>query len=184
MQNANELDRREPSSTRRGLARRPVVWAIAVAAGALFAAGVWPKSLPADAETRQVADLQALCETDHAHHRRAQAIDELAAIDSSTSRKALEALAASSDERLAVQAMSAIGRADYSGAKTFLKKVLADTKRSAPMRGAALSAYCLAEHKGGAKWADIKSNCASSDSKDTAIDDVRDAVKAKLWGKE
>ena len=150
----------------------------------MFAAGLWPKSLPASAETGRVEELQTICEEDHAFHRRAQALQELAEIDSSASRKALEALATSKDSGLSVQAISTIGRSDYSGAKTYLKGLLGDTKRSTGLRGAALSAYCLAEHKGGAKWADIKSNCASTDAKDTALDGVRAAVKAKLWGKE
>lgn len=41
----------------RGLARKPVLWGIALAVGALVAGGVWPEGLPADAEPRQVKQL-------------------------------------------------------------------------------------------------------------------------------
>lgn len=168
----------------RGVMRRPIVWALALGAAAVVAGGVWPQSLPADAETQKAEELQALCETDQAYHRRARALQDLITLDTSAAHKSLEALAASKDELLAVQAMSAIGRADYSGAKSFLKKCFGDTKRSDHTRTAALASYCAAEHRSGASWSEIKDNCKGASSTDTVLDSARDALKSKLWGEK
>ncbi len=180
---ASELAAGQAGAASRGRANRPILWALGLAAGALVAGGVWPDSLPADAETRKCSDLQALCETDQAWHRRAVAFRELASINSKDSRAALEALADSKDERVAAQALAQIARSNLDGADKKLKAVIEDTKRSAVARSFAVTAWCAKEKRAGRSWNDVKSYLDSKCSVGSAADAAK-AAKASLWGEK
>jgi hypothetical protein len=162
---------------RRG--RVKVAVAAGVALSAFAVAGLWFR---AEASSERVDALRALCEEDRAFHRRAAALAELGEIDSSASRQALEALAASKDDRLAAQAVAAIGRANYSGAKGKLETVLGDAERSDLVRGTALAALARAEKADGRSAADFEARVEAKASGSAALEDGVDALSAKVFG--
>ena len=172
------------SSAQRGLARRTVILAVLTGAGAVLAAGLWPKSLPAGEEAQRIAALQALCEEDQSGGRGALALRKIAAVGGKDAVKALETLADWKDERVAAQALAEIARAGYSGGDTKLKKVLEDSARSDAARSFALTAWCHSEHTAGRSWDDEKAYLESQSTNVSALVDAAKAAKKSLWGKE
>lgn len=156
--------------------------AVGIAVVGVVGAATWLSR--AQAETTQVEALKAVCERPGMHHRRAAALRDLAEIDSDASRAALESLADSKDEQLAVLAIAALGRAAYSGARTKLADVVADDKRSEFARSMAVTAALRAEHKIGASKSSVTNKFASDRSKCAALDDAAKATQDRLWGKE
>ncbi|MCG3134769.1 MAG: hypothetical protein HMLKMBBP_02131 [Planctomycetes bacterium] len=150
--------------------RRLMLFALAAGAAALVAPGI------SSAADKRVAELQAIAETG-GRSRRLAAIDELVRKDSSESRGALEALAASRDAELASLALLAIGRADYSGARTKLADAAGDAKRSDAARAAALTAWLRAEEKDGKSWDAVNGTAESKAGSNDLLKDVLSAVK-------
>jgi hypothetical protein len=76
---------------------------------------------------------------------RLAALRELAALDTSDSRKALEELADAKDDPLATSSLFTIGRADQTGGRSKLKAVFEDTKRAHLARVAAFLACVVCD---------------------------------------
>ena len=109
--------------------------------------------------------------------RRAKAIDDLRALDSTDSRKALAALAGSADDQLAALAMFAIARGGSSGERKTLEGIIEDGKRSDGVRSVALTAWCALKEKGGASWDDMKEYVDAKCDKNAALADTAAVVK-------
>lgn len=112
----------------------------------------WPDA-EAEATSRRVAKLEALCESPVGTQRRQMALAELVEIDSATSREALENLAASDDERLAILAVAALCRAGHSSS---VEDVLEDADRPAVVRSAAMGAYVQQAKDDGRTWSQVR----------------------------
>jgi len=162
-----------------GIGRNAVVAAFAV--GVLIVAGFWPS---ADATPSQAGKLDALIRSPIGDNRRRAAIDQLSKLDSDEARTKLKALADSPDDRVAVLAIGALCRADFSGAEAQVKSVFEDAHRSDLARGMALVAYCEARKKHGSSWTNIKSYVKQKAGNDRVLKDQYAASKAKLWASE
>ena len=151
--------------------------AAGVVAGGLVLA--WP---PVEAGGQEVKDLQAICQSPVGQSRRAMLVEQIRVMDTSASRKALEDMASGPDDRLAVLCLAAISRDAYAGSEAKLKATFEATGRSDLVRSAALTAWCVSKKRDGARWADVR---AYVDSKvgttNQALQDTRDALKAKIW---
>ena len=151
--------------------------AAGVVAGGLVLA--WP---PAEAGDREIKDLQAICQSSVGQSRRAMLVEQIRAMDTAASRKALEEMASGRDDRLSVLALGAIARDGYSGADAKLKATFEATGRSDLVRSAALTAWCASKKRDGARWADVGSYVDSMvGTTNQALKDTRDALKAKIW---
>ena len=164
------------SPSRKSAAFGLVVLAVGCAAVILGPAG------DATAEQDEVSALVALCNSPIGYHRKAMAIDTLLAMDSGSGRSAIADLAGSSDDRVAVLALAAMGRGDYSGARSTLLTCLADGDRSDIARTAALTAWCRLRKDDQASWASVNSAVSEAVSGNDRLTAALAAVQSKLWG--
>lgn len=154
---------------------------LAFAAAATLVWGVWPR---AEATPSRVEQLQTICSAPGGDCRRLLAFEELASINTRSSRDALNDLAGASDDRVAVMAIGTLGRRDQSGARTKIQDVYEDTNRSDGVRAAALAAYCRLQAADGKEWADCKSWVKQKAGTNQQLRDAYAALKAKFWAEE
>jgi hypothetical protein len=112
---------------------------------------------------------------------RLAALRELAALDTSDSRKALEELADAKDDPLATSSLFTIGRADQTGGRSKLKAVFEDTKRAHLARVAAFLAWARLEAKDGASWSSIESYAKGHYEKGSLLEASVAAAKNGLF---
>lgn len=161
------------------LRRKPLLALAAVAAvGALVILG---PGEDLSASANEVSDLEALCESPIGLNRKAIAIARLCAIDTGSSRNALQRLADSDDVRTATMAMAAIGREDFSGGKTKLEAIFESSGRSHAARAAAMTAWCCAKKDDGASWSDVQSYVEGEADGDDDLEAAVAATRAKVW---
>lgn len=104
--------------------------ALVVVIGVAAVGGALAWHVHARAAADEASARQANCEQTMGYHRRARLLEQLVLLDCSASQDALEELATSSDGKLAIQALSAIGRTDYSAGKAKASDIAEDLKRS------------------------------------------------------
>lgn len=107
----------------------------------------------AEATNARVAELQELCESPVGTLRRQVALAELIEIDTAVSREALEDMAESKDERLAILAVGALCRAGHDSS---IEDVLEDSDRPAVVRSAAMGAYVQRAKKSQKVWSQVQ----------------------------
>lgn len=156
------------------------LFAVGIAVVGFVAVYGW--QVGAQASPNRAADLKATCERGGAHHTRGAALRDLVELDSAASHEALEALADATDDRLASQAIAALGRAGYAGAKTKLASIVADEDRSEFVRSMAITAALRAEKRDGATKTSVRSAFATECGKSAALDDAAKATRDHLWG--
>jgi hypothetical protein len=147
-----------------------------VAFGAAFA---WRAQ--ALAETTQINDLRAAASGHGTDGNRAAALKELAALDTTDSRTALESLADAKDDQLAARAALTIGQADQSGGRAKLKRVFEDTSRAHGVRVAAFLAWSRLEAKDGASWQAIEAYAKNHYSTGSKLEASVTAAKNVLF---
>ena len=136
----------------------------------------------AQARSQRVKDLVALCNSGVGVNRKSMAMDELCDLDTSEAREALEELADSADDKTATLALAAIGRENYSGAKTKLEAVFESSRRSDVARCAALGAICRLEEAADKDWSDIESYVDGHCGTNTAPCAMSDAIEDAVFG--
>jgi hypothetical protein len=156
---------------------RLVVW---MAGAGLIGSMFWYREVRADGD--RVAEIQAICEGECAYHTRAPLLRELLELDSTAAREALADLADHGDPKVATQAIAALGRAEYGGAKTKLAAIVADGNRSNHVRSMAATAHLRADKRGGVSEATAETRFSSTCSANAAVSAARDAACDKLWG--
>jgi hypothetical protein len=157
-------------------------WVLLVAvAAASLVVGTWPA---AEATPTRVEALTSELESPAGEYRKAMKIEELRTIDSSTARTALAGLADSTDERLAMLAIRALGRNATSSATSKVADIYADTGRSDLVRATALAVWCQIKADAGRSWSDIKSWVKSTAGTDSALRGQYAACKARHWPNE
>jgi len=155
--------------------------AAAVAAGAMLLVGYWPA---AEATTSRAQQLDALLRAPGGESRKAQAIEELRKIDSTVARDELKDLADCTDDRVAMLALRALGRANFSGAKTKIAGVYEDETRSDVVRATALAVWCQLQKDAGRSWANGKVWVRSHAGTNSLLCEQYAATKARLWANE
>ena len=158
------------------------MFAVGIAMVGLIGAFTWRER--AQAETTKVEELTKICERGGMHHRRAAALRDLAELDSDASRAALGGLAESKDDRVAMQAIAALGRVGSSSARTKLAEIVGDEDRSELVRTMAVTAALRAEHRAGTSKTSVADKFSSERGKCAALDDAAKAAQDHLWGKE
>jgi hypothetical protein len=170
---------RKQRSRSAGLGRGIVLTALALAV--LVGAGLWPA---AEATTSRAQQLDALLRAPGGESRKAQAIEELRKLDSTTARDELKDLADCTDDRVAMLAIRTLGRANFTGAKTKIAGVYEDETRSDVVRAMALIAWCQLQANAGKSWADGKAWVKSHAGENAMLCEQYAASKAKLWANE
>jgi hypothetical protein len=157
----------------------------AVLAGAALAvvgvAGFWPS---AEATPTRVETLSAELNSPAGEYRKAMLIDELRQIDSSAAREALCELADSTDDRLAMLALRALGREGSSGSKIKVAAVYENTSRSPLVRATAQAVWCQMAADGGRSWATGKAWVKQHAGSNSLLCDQYAASKARHWAEE
>jgi HEAT repeat protein len=154
---------------------------VAVAAGlALGGLGLLGLQLRAEARSERADALRKACETDEAYHRRAAALRDLVEMDTADAREALAALAGSKDERLAVQALSALAREDSTASVQAIESVLADDDRSRLVRGAALASLAAIDKR--AERTSSSAVTAAKSDADPFVREMGDALERGQFG--
>ncbi len=156
-----------------------IVLAAAIVVGGTFV--LWP---PAHATDSRAHDLGVFLESQAGESRKTMAIEELRKIDTSESRTILSNLAASKSDRVAMLALRALARADFSGARTTITGVFEDTARSDLARGTALAVWCQLRKTDGASWSDIRTYVHQKAGTNTHLCALYGALVAKLWPSE
>ena len=159
--------------------RRRLVLGLALggtAIGVLIVAGAGPVI---GEDTRLVAARRA-CDGRGTDVTKLEAMRELVAIDSSAARQALETYAAGSNARLAVAAITTIGRADYRGARSKLQTIFEDDTRPHTSRAMAFAAWARLETKSGTAWSVIEQYGRDHCEAGSALEDSVLAAKNAL----
>ena len=154
-----------------------VVAGLVLAAGVLVFAGAGP-AIGADAKVTQA---KAVIDGGSVPESKRAALMDLADLDSSAGREALEGYADGKDDKLAAYALLTIGKADYSGARTKLEKVFEDAKRPHAARVAAFLALARLRAKDGDTWNQIASYAANHVKDGTPLADSVAAAKNALF---
>jgi hypothetical protein len=129
--------------------------------------------------------LQTILESPAAYNRKLMAIEELRQLTTTNdARQRLETLADSSDDTVARMAISAIGRASYTGARTKLDGIYVDTARSDAARGAALAIVCSKESRAGSSWSSVRNWVRANAGTNTNLSSLADSLKARFWPNE
>lgn len=158
--------------------KRKWLWLLGAgfAAGALVVVGAGPLVGQDAALTRA----EAACEARGPLETKLAALEELADLDTSASRRSLARFAAGSDPVLASHALFTIGRADYSGARDTLRTIYENTRKPHAVRVAAFLALARAEIAGGASWSTMEAygrrDCAEGSALDASILAARNAL--------
>ena len=148
--------------------------------GAL-AAVLWVAWPAARAEDREVTDLKVKIASPVGHQRRLVYLEELRKLASYDSRRALEELSRSPDDRVAILALATMGRDDYPGARDKLKGVAEDTTRPDVVRGAAMVAWARLEAKDGASKATVQGLLHQRAGQNARVKAIADAAVSRLW---
>jgi len=160
--------------------RSRTVWLVAIMLGAGVAAlGVGR----AAGDDKQAKDLKSACLATGCDTEQRDQLDQLKALDTSESRKALEEIAAATDPTAASLALLTIGRADYQGARTKLQAAFEDTTRPHAVRVAGFQAWARAAAAGGTSWESIESYATANTKEGSPLRDSALAVKAVLFPK-
>ncbi|MCG3135184.1 MAG: hypothetical protein HMLKMBBP_02690 [Planctomycetes bacterium] len=174
---------RVPDPGEAGRAEGRAQWALAAAIGAAgLAAACLVMLARAEAATDKAKAAKARCEASAGELGRGAALEELRAAGDSESRKAIEELADSTDDRIAAQAIATLGRSDHSGARTKLKSIAADTARSDAARCTALTAWLRLEKKDGRTWSDVSGDVSNWATKGSRLEQTADAMKSAVFG--
>lgn len=135
---------------------------------------------PVVGEDNEVATLKAICTGRHTDATKRTALADLGALDTSDAHAALESLAASKDQQIAVLAALQIGRAGYSGADQKLKDIFENTEKSEAVRASALQAYARLAKSKGTSWASIesygKAHCPANSRMEAVLMATKNAV--------
>ena len=168
------------SGRSRASAGRKAVLAV-LAVGVVAVAGFWPA---AEATTSRAQQLDALLRAPGGESRKAQAIEELRKIDSTAARDELKDLADCTDDRVAMLALRALGRANFSGARTKIAGVYEDETRSDVVRATALAVWCQLQKDAGRSWANGKVWVRSYAGTNSLLCEQYAATKTRLWANE
>jgi orotidine-5'-phosphate decarboxylase len=128
-----------------------------------------------------VDKLQAAATARGGEGTRLAALDDLRKLDTSDSRKALEALTDAKDPDVALRALATIGRGDQAGGRERLKKVFEDAKRADVDRIVAFIAWGRLAAKDGSSWETLESYAQKHCSKDSALETALLETKAALF---
>lgn len=131
----------------------------------------------AEATSARVAELQELCESPVGTLRRQVALAELVEIDSSVAREALEEMAESKDERLAILAVGALCRAGYDSS---IEDVLEDSDRPAMVRSAAMGAYVQRAKESRKTWSQIRGYLTREAGEDLDLQSTAGALRNRF----
>lgn len=143
---------------------------------------VGPRLTASADQADEIAQLEGLCGSPVGLNRKLVALDALRAMDTTASRAAVARLAANSDDRTAVAAISAMGRGDWSGARSALLGIFGSTSRSDTARTAAMIAWCRLRKADGATWAQISSGLEEAAGQNARLTAALSATEARLWG--
>lgn len=136
----------------------------------------------ARATSRRVDEIVATCRSGIGTNRKAVLIEELCELNNGEAREALEELADSGDDRLAVLAISALAREDYYGGDTKVQGILESSTRSSTARAAALAAYLNKAKRQGKTWSQVRGYAEGECEGNDSLEAMCDAVATKLWG--
>jgi hypothetical protein len=140
---------------RGGALRRFALAGAAAAAAAALVLG----ARRLEATDRTVSDQQARCLGTANASARAVALEKLRSLSSGAvsadAIEAMDAVADARDDRTAVQGLATLGRSDHTGARTKLRSVFEDTRRSDVARGAAFLSFARLERAGGRSWSSL-----------------------------
>jgi hypothetical protein len=162
-----------------GLGRGLVL--LTTAAVAVVAVGLWPDAAATPSRSQV---LTTICTSPGGECKKLLAIEELCSIDTSVSRDALSGLADGADERVAVMAIGALCRRDFSGARAKVMQIFGDTNRSEFTRMAAMTAYCCVQYRDGKTWTQIKRYVKDTAGTNTRLRAQWADLKSKFWSTE
>ncbi len=149
---------------------------LAVAFGLL-----WIATSGATAQDARVEKAVQLATHQGGYHVKLRALAELAEIDTRQSREAMVALADSSDERTSIVALTSLARADFPAARTHLREVFEDRRRSKGIRSAALGGLLKQLRESGEDHETVAAYVALKAGDSEALTGMASAVSARLW---